>query len=122
MIVNKRLTAAVRIAADFILGVAVFAFVAGWVVQGHGPALADANLYGQADAGPWLTTAAFAHGPNGIGWHPLTRDAAILLLAMSFGVITAFNLAIVRHLKAIVGLAVLAGTPPSILPYTHINA
>lgn len=125
MITNNSLSTAVRSALDFAMGVAVFVFVAGCVAQGHGTALAGANLYSQVDTGPWgawLTTVAFAHGQSGIGWHPLTRDAAIILLAVSFGAITAFNLAIVRHLKAVVDPAAAAVTLPRLLTGPHINA
>lgn len=122
MITNPRLAAAIRIVFDFVVGVGVFAFVAGCVVQGHGPAFADANLYGQATTGPWLTTVVFAHGQSGIGWHPLTRDAAMLLLAVSFGAITAFNLAIVRHLQAVADPAATVVNPPTMLSGPHINA
>ena len=119
---NSGLSAAARIVFDFGLGVVVFAFVAGCVAQGHGPALAESQLYGQADAGTWLTTVAYAHSSNGIGWHPLTRDAAIMLLALSFGAMTAFNLAIARHLKAVADPSIKIVKPPSILLGPHINA
>ena len=122
MITKPRLADATRSVVDFVVGIGVFAFVAGCVVQGHGPAFADADLYGQATSGPWLTTVAFAHGQSGIGWHPMTRDAAILLLAVSFGAITAFNLAIVRHLQAVADPAATDVNPPSMLSSPHINA
>ena len=101
MTINPTFKSVLRITADFALGVALFSFASFCVSAGHGPAFAGSLLNGHADPSNWLATVAFASDSNGIGWHPLTRDAAILLLALSFGTITALNMAIARHLQAV---------------------
>ena len=91
---RSTLAAAARIAADFVMGVVLFALVATFVMTGHGMAVAGPD-HGAGIASFWVEQ-------SGIGWHPLTRDAAILVLAVTFGAVTAFNMAIARHLHAAV--------------------
>ena len=85
-----------RIALDFSLGIALFAIAFGLISLGHG----------QAIAGPagWTTTVTPANGLFGAAQalgHLSDRDAALCVVALAFGAITALNLSIARHLRVI---------------------
>lgn len=110
---------ALRVVRDFGFGVLMFVGVAGLIAAGQtsayarpGAALAEAHTIislqanapavGPLDQQPLLAanTSAFspAMAPTGISpSHPLN----ILLLALMFGALTAMNLAIVRHMRAV---------------------
>ena len=100
MTTRPTLSFAARGGIDFAMGVGLFALVAGCVSLGHGIAFAS-GAHGQSDPAAWLTTVSIASPQSGIGWHPLTRDAALMLLAMGSGIVTAFNMALARHLRTV---------------------
>ena len=85
-----------RVALDFGLGVALFSVAVGGLSLGHGSAVAGA-------AG-WVTTvmpdqALGFVGSETVIWHPTNRQGALLLLAMTFGAVTALNMSMARHLR-----------------------
>lgn len=87
-----------RVALDFSLGVALFGIVLCGLSLGHGQAVAGA-------AG-WVTTVVPEHvsplvGPDTLGWHPISRQGAMIMLALSFGAVTALNMSIARHMRAV---------------------
>ncbi len=91
----------VKVGMDFVFGVALFSMVLGSVSSGNGQAVAGA-------AG-WVTTVSPqpVHGwldqvwsAACIGANLVDRNAALAVLALSFGAMTAFNLSIARHLRA----------------------
>jgi hypothetical protein len=92
--------AGLRIAADFTLGLALFALVAGSISLGHAQAHA-----GPTDPASWMTTVAnvgaLGDGTRAAQWHPLSREWALGLLALTFGAITALNMSVARHLRSI---------------------
>lgn len=88
--------AVLRIAVDFALGIGLFAIALGFLSLGHGQAFAGAS--------DWVTVVVPASGLMGstqVPWHWIDRDAAMLVLAVTFGGITAFNLSIARHLRGL---------------------
>ena len=101
MITRQTLPPAVRVVLDFAMGVGLFALVVGCLSLGHGAAMAGASQHAQIDPANWLTTVAYTNGQSGIGWNANARDAAILMLALAFGAVTAFNMALARHLRAV---------------------
>ena len=79
-----------RALVDFALGVMLFSIAADCFSNGAGQAFAGAS--------GWVTTVAPATlNPTGI-WHTGSNAATMVVLALSFGAMTAFNLAIARHL------------------------
>lgn len=113
---------AVRVAIDFAMGIGLFVVVVGCVSLGHGAALAGAGTHSQIDSATWLTTVAFTNSQSGIGWNPLTRDAAMLLLALAFGALTAVNMALARHLRAVAAhVTPVAGRRKVALADAHTN-
>lgn len=86
----------VRAFVDFGLGLALFAMVLGALSIGHGSAIAGtegwiANLTAdQVVPLSRIETAVAAH-----------RQAPLVLLAISFGLITALNMSIARHLRMV---------------------
>ena len=92
----------VRFIIDFAAGIAVFSIVFGSVSLGHGQALAGS-------AG-WVATVAAmpTHGFWDVVWNlaasvwdVMDRYAVFGVLAVTFGAITAFNMAMARHLRAV---------------------
>ena len=86
-----------RVALDFALGIALFSVAMGCLSLGNGSAI----------AGPagWVTTVSHEHtysfsAADPFVWHPVNRQGAMLLLALTFGAITALNMAMARHLRS----------------------
>ena len=103
MTTTSRTRTILQIAGDFSLGLLLFALVAGAfsVSSGQaGPAFATTEPSG------WLTTATAANDLGMFG-----REGALVLLALTCGGLSAFNLSIVRHLRMVAGAS--RHTPPS---------
>jgi hypothetical protein len=85
-----------RVAADFALGVLVFAIVAGSFAISEGQAAG-----GHVVKPDWVTTVAFAADHPSmprLGHWPVS---ATILLALTFGALTAFNLSLARHVRTV---------------------
>ena len=91
-----------RVIIDFAVGIAVFSLVFGSVSLGHGQALAGsagwvATVAAQPTHGFWDA----AWGMAVSGRDVMDRNAVSGVLAVTFGAITAFNMAMARHLRAV---------------------
>lgn len=90
--------AVLRIGLDFSLGLALFILLLGLVSLGQSEA--------QAGAAGWVTKVVAEPQHNWFGvlsryWQWVNRDSLHVLLALTFGVITAVNLALARHLRRV---------------------
>lgn len=118
MTLPKPLATVARVLLDFAMGVTLFTVAVCMLTAGHGATLGSAlgssmgssvgsslgsTLAASASQGEgshWLTTV-YPSNSAAIVWTEQYRTAAIILLAMSFGVITALNMAIARHLQRV---------------------
>ncbi len=103
-----------RVAFDFSLGVALFGVALGGLSFGHGQAVAG--------AAEWVTTvvpeaSSGIAGTDMLTWHPISRQGALTMLALSFGAVTALNLSIARHLRAVAIPAQKTPDEPHFDPY-----
>lgn len=92
-----------RPVTDFFIGLAIFMIVTACISVTGGQAYTGAT-----EASGWITTVSHASDHSSSGW-PVGRDAALLLLALTFGALTAFNMSIARHLRAVAVSAKMAG-------------
>ena len=95
-----------RPVTDFFIGLGIFMIVTACIAVTGGLAAT-----GPTEASSWVTTVALTHDAAGSGWHNANRDAALLLLALTFGGLTAFNMSIARHLRAVAIAAKAVGEP-----------
>jgi hypothetical protein len=85
-----------RTVTDFALGFATFALVAGCVAVSDGQAAVTS-----ADAAAWVTTVSFVPDTGIAARLQGGQSWAWLLLGLTCGALTAFNMSIARHLKAV---------------------
>ena len=85
-----------RPVTDFVVGLIFFALVAGCFSVSDGQA-----FVGPADSATWPATVAYAGDATGLLWQSWGRDVAVLLLGVTFASLTAFNMSIARHLRAV---------------------
>jgi len=84
-----------RPVADFFFGLMLFVFGASCFAVSDGQA--SVRL---AETGNWVTTVSHATDAPAV-LQALSRDWTVLLLALTFAALTAFNLSIARHLRAV---------------------
>ena len=85
-----------RPVTDFLIGLIFFILVAGCF------SVSDGQAYvGPADAANWPTTVTYASDATGLLWQSWARDGAVVLLGLTFASLTAFNMSIARHLRAV---------------------
>jgi hypothetical protein len=82
-----------RVVLDFIAGCAIFCLVAACV------GIADGQAAPATDAAGWVTTVSYAADHAGGLPVPDRQMVSVLLLAMTFGGLTALNLSLARHLR-----------------------
>jgi hypothetical protein len=85
-----------RTLTDFAIGFAAFALVAGGVAVTDGQAAITSS-----DAASWVTTVSYASDAGIAARLHNTQTWMWLLLALTCGGLTAFNMSIARHLRAV---------------------